>query len=112
MYSKVTLVVLLLLTVFLAKGAWGIFMKALSSKNSFKEINKEYMSLEARKQTLSNNIAELNTEEGKEEEIRSKYSVAKDGEVSIVIVDKGATDTNSLGGSRGGFWSNILDWFK
>jgi cell division protein FtsB len=112
MYSKVTLIILLLLTFFLSKGAWGIFVKALSSKNSLKEIKKEYTDLESRKQILSDDIAELNTEEGKEEEIRSKYSVAKNGEVNIVIVDKNTTNTKNTNSSNSDFWSKFLEWFK
>jgi cell division protein FtsB len=112
MYSKVMLIILLLLAFILSKGAWGIFIKALSSRSSLKEIKKEYTDLETRKQILSDNITELNTEEGREEEIRSKYSVSKNGEVNIVIIDKNTTSTNDVSSSNSDFWSKFLEWFK
>ena len=111
MYSKVTLVILLVLAIFLARGAWGIFIKAQNSRSDLKETSKEYTDLETRKEILTNNIAELKTGEGIEAEIRSKYSVAKNGEVNIVIVDKNATNTNDENTSSGSFWSRILEWF-
>ncbi|MGB8816274.1 MAG: septum formation initiator family protein [Minisyncoccia bacterium] len=112
MYSKVTLFILLIIFIFLAKGAWGIYIKAQSSRNSLAETNKEYTDLETRENMLTGNIARLKTEEGIEAEIRSKYSVAKSGEVSIVIVDKDATNTTNKGGSGSGFWGSFLNWLK
>jgi len=112
LYSKVTMIALLVLAIVLARGSFGIFMKAQSSMNSLRDTSKEYADLEARKETLTDNIAKLKTSEGIEEEIRSKYSVAKNGEVDIVVMDKKATGTNVTSTSSSGFWSRVFGWFR
>ncbi len=112
LYSKVTLVILLIVLIFLAKGAIGIFIKARVSVNNLGEVKKEYQSLADRKNVLTESINKLKTQEGIEAEIRSKYNVAKNGEVDIVIVDEKNSSTNGQNVSGGGFWSKILGWFQ
>lgn len=111
LHSKITLVILFVILIFLAKGAIGIFIKAKSSVDNLREVKKEYQSLQDRKAVLSNSINKLKTPEGIEAEIRSKYNVAKSGEVDIVMIDPTSTGTDNQNVLGGGFWNRILGWF-
>ena len=67
--------------------------------------------LEKQKKELSSKIAELNTTEGKEGNIREKYGLAKEGEGLIVVVeDKNLTENKD--NPPGGFFNFLKNWFR
>lgn len=69
--------------------------------------------LNLRVSTLSKDILRLETEEGKEELIREKYQVAKEGEKMVIIVDE--ESKNSLiteEKTNHGFWNWIKGIFN
>ncbi len=67
--------------------------------------------LESRNDELDQKIKKLQTVSGVEEEIRAKFSVAKESENMVIIVrEEKATSSQENKGA--GFWSNIKSFFR
>jgi cell division protein FtsB len=86
LYSKVTIVALAILLLVLVRPTWRIFMKSLESKDNLEQAETELADLESRKHELVRDVAYLNTDHGRDQEIRSKFGVAREGETMVVIV--------------------------
>jgi len=70
-------------------------------------------SLQGRESSLSLDISKLETEEGKEEVIREKYQVAKEGEKMVIIVDEENKDSSVTEEKTShGFWNWIKKIFS
>lgn len=86
LYSKVTIAGLVLLLALLVHPTWKIFMKSIESRRNLEKAQAELTELETRKQRLAGDVAYLNTEHGRDQEIRSKFGVVREGETMVVIV--------------------------
>ena len=111
-YSKAFLIVLLILIVVLAKATYEIYQKENLSSEDLSETQKEYDGLKTRQSMLNSEISKLKTDTGVEEEIRSKFDVAKPGETVVVVVGNNSSSTNDQNGQNKGFWQSFLGWFK
>ena len=110
-YSKVTFFVLLVLVFFMGKATYGIYKKTTISASNYAAVEKGYQNLKTRKDMLESEIDRLQTERGVEEEIRSRFSVAKPGETVVTIV-KGSSTSETTTNPKGGFWSSFLNIFR
>lgn len=111
LYSWPTIIVLGFFIVMLARGVWGAFQKESYAKMKADESARELSGFREREAMLTAKAARLETDRGKEEEIREKFLVGKEGEGVIYIVDTPpATSTGKSAGK--GFWSGFLDWFR
>ena len=75
------------------------------------ETRKEISALEKRNAELTADIASLESDSGKESEIRKRFDVAKPGEKILIIVDKKGEDVkmdNAI--DKTGFFSKIWRW--
>ncbi len=111
LYSKLTLVLLLILTIILIKAVWGVHKKQDLTKDNLAKTATVYQGLQAREKMLSSEIERLKTESGTEEEIREKYGLVKPGEEVIVVVDDPDQDSGPTS-SPISFWQKVLDWLK
>ena len=102
---------LFILVLILIRGTWSVYQKARISSNKVNEISAKVQALEKKEKDLTESIKNLNTPRGVEEEIRSKFSVVKEGERAIVIVNNQEKEDPDAGESAGGFWSRIADFF-
>lgn len=88
-YSPLTLLFLIIVFFLALHGVWGVYKKeGLSSRN----LEKEKMELEKiiiRERSLRASIDYLNTPQGIENEIRTKFRAVKEGERIAVIIDEG-----------------------
>lgn len=103
---------LLLIAVFLGNAAYNAWDKASIAKNKRMEVAAELGVLQAREAMLRERIAYLETDKGKEEELRKQFDVGKEGEYAIVVVEKEANvplDANR--DTEKSFFERILDWF-
>jgi cell division protein FtsB len=87
-YSKWVLLVLFVLIVLVGRGLLSISAKQMSSSEEMDLVEAKRAELQERYNNLSGRVGELNTNEGMEREIRSKFDVAKPGETVIMVVDK------------------------
>jgi len=93
LYSPLVIIPMAILFVILASGVWGVYNKSkLSSANLLRE-QLELAKLEDRQRNLATSIDYLKTEQGLEDEIRTKFRAVKEGERIAVIIDgdKGTT---------------------
>jgi cell division protein FtsB len=101
----------LLVTILLFKGAWGVFQKERETQASLERAKTTLIIARNREVELSTSVKNLQTPQGVEKEIRNKFDVAKNGEEVIMVVDpKQAVDTG--GGEVTSFWQKIGNWFK
>ncbi len=110
LYSKTSLVFLIILIGFMSKATWNVYVKAQESRHNSESAQKEYNSLKARHDFLKAEIENLNTTEGKEKEIRQNFQVSKNGEKIVVIVEATSTvntqaeEQTGLKKAWGSFW--------
>jgi len=109
-YSKLSVVILAILTIFLIRGAVSVIQKERQSKENLEKIEAELILANERQKKLEEDIDTLSTPTGIEGEIRSKYNVKREGEDVIIVVDP---ETNVKNDSTSvSFWSKIGNWFK
>ncbi|MFW5853351.1 MAG: hypothetical protein ACOCU8_01825 [Patescibacteria group bacterium] len=115
-YSKPVLLILLILTVFLIKGVWGVYQKSSLSYEAAREMEAEVQSLVEMKNNLALIVSRLETGSGLEAEIRRQLPVVKEGEGVIALVG----EYNNLSENRivnkqeveKNWWQLIVNWFK
>lgn len=112
MYSKITLVALVIVIIFLTNAVWGVYKKQDLTKDNLAKTAANLESLQAREKMLSSEIDRLKTEGGTEAEIREKYGLVKPGEEVIVLVEKDDSMDSGVVSSNISFWRKVKDWFK
>jgi len=111
-YSRVTLVVFIIIFAFLLKAVWDVYKKQAITRDNLAKTAAVYEGLRAREEMLSSEIERLKTESGTEEEIREKYGLVKPGEEVLVIVDGDEVVGSTPVSSGSNFWQKIVNWFK
>ena len=110
-YLNVILVALFILAIFSLRGFFDVYRKQAESKKGLAEIEREWTALKEREQTLTRDLKKLETPRGVEEEIRDKFSVAKEGEKMALIVESKIRE-GIQGEEKGNwftrFWSAIF----
>lgn len=106
-YSRTTLIVLLVLIILLAKGVFNIYLRNKESVMARDETKQRVEGLNERKLLLSSEIDKLNQEEGVEQEIREKFNVRKPGENVVLIIPADEATTTA---PKQGFWASL--WHK
>lgn len=109
-YHKVTLWILFVLVILALHSTWKVYLKKRESV-AMREVSMGRLSeLEVRNNELESKINKLNTASGVEEEIRSKFSVAKSDENMVIIVREEDTSATTSA-KETGFWSKIWSIF-
>ena len=112
MYSRVTLVILIIVIIWLLNSVWSVYKKQDMTRDNLAKIAASLESLQAREKMLSDEIESLKTESGREAEIREKYGLVKPGEEVIVVVDKDGDNDDKSADLETGFWGKIKNWFR
>lgn len=112
LYSKVTLVILLIIIAVLLNAVYGVYKKQALSRDNLAKTELDFTKLQAREKTLSSEIGKLKTDSGTEEEIREKYGLIKPGEEVIMMVDKNDSTSSPDEISDTSFWQGVRNWFK
>lgn len=90
-----------------------VYKKSRISAEKSKEIKEEIVKLEKRNAELAAEAARLESESGKEGEIRKRFDVAKPGEKILVIIDKNSEDVKiNDAENKTGFFHRIWRWVK
>jgi len=114
LYSKFTLIVLFIIFVLVAHGAWGIYQKKRMVSNDLVKSEQKLNDYDNRKIKLESEIERLDSDVGREELLREKYSLAKEGEKAVFVLD----DKNSVEeipeekgffGKVGGFFGRLFN---
>ena len=108
-YSPVTVVVIALVLVVLARGTWSVYQKYLVSEDRLNQASGQLAALTTQEGDLSQSIAELSTASGTEEVMRTNFRIVKPGESLAVIVNTATTAPATT--SPEGFWGKLGAWF-
>lgn len=116
-YSFSIILILIFLSIFFGRATWNAYGESVQSKDRVTKIKEEFDELSMRTSSLSQGLAALKTEEGIEKEIRKKFSVAKEGETVVVLVDDELDITeDDIEHPEDGFWGNffqkVVDFFR
>lgn len=111
-YSLPVIVILLILVVFLARATWKAYSESVETKKQVALMQAEFDEVYSRTNSLSQGLASLKTQEGIEKEIRKKFSVAKEGEQVVVVIEDNATPTTSDIQENKGFFGRLIDGIK
>lgn len=111
MHSKVFFFVFLIIIIFLGRSTYDIYKRQQLSATNYAGVKKNYDGIKERKEMLESEIERLKTDTGVEEEIRSKFNVAKPGETVVTIID-GSSSTSTDSTQKTGFWATVLGVFR
>ncbi len=107
--SYALLAVLIIVLGVLFWGVWGVYAKYHEAKGKKQALANEYSGIIEREDLLRNKLNKLSTPRGMEEEIRSKFQVAREGEGVLVLVNpEEQTSTTTPPQS---IWDKVLDFF-
>ncbi len=107
LYTKFGIVILLLVTFFLAKSVYERFLIERDMAKRTSEAQLELQELEERQGELKEEVEYLTGDRGIEEEIRSNFDVAKSGEQVVILVgeeDKVVLPTEKKGAGETAKW--------
>lgn len=105
------LVLLTIIALLFAYGIYDLLTKLQDTKKNKDIAQAKVNELESRKEKLSSDIENLNTDEGKERVFRENFGLAKEGEGLIVVVDeKEKPETEVI--EEKGFFSFFKNLFK
>jgi len=110
-YSRLAIVVLLGLVVFLGMQVWDVFQKERSTHTNKKQQERELSELREREGVLRKEVERLETESGLESEIREKFEVGREGEGLIIVINPLEENAASSYTEGQGFWERVLSWF-
>ena len=90
-----------------------VYKKSRISAQKSAEIKEEIAKLEKRNAELAAEAARLESESGREGEIRKRFDVAKPGEKILVIIDKNSEDVKINGEDvKTGFFYHLWRWME
>lgn len=97
------------LVVLVAISAFKMYQTSQGTEETVERLEEERDELTVRQKQLVNTTANLSTQRGIEEEIREKFSVVKEGERVIVLVDDPDASATSTAEDRA-WWRSLLDF--
>ncbi len=112
LYSKATILVLLVVLVFVARGAWKIHEKATIARAERDQAARALAEVDGREAELQASLAVRRTNQGIEDEIRQKFTVARPWEEVVVVVDESAKKGKNGEVAEMGFWVRFLGFFQ
>lgn len=86
-FSWPSALLLLVLCVFAASGAWGAYQKDALAREKLEEARAERDEMLSRHHALEDELEMLKSPLGKEAALRKQYDVGRQGEELVVIVD-------------------------
>lgn len=87
-YSRIVAFFLLIILFFLLRGTYYVYKKSVESRHQLDVVQKKVAELEENKEKLWEEIEDLKSPVGQEAEVRSRYSLAKEDERVIMIIDE------------------------
>lgn len=98
----------------LGNAAWGAYNGFREARVRALAAEAELRDLEKRHEALRNDINRIETVEGLEAELRTRFNVAHPGEQVIIIVDKpeGADTSGARESKEARWWEHFFSWFK
>jgi len=90
-------------------AAWNMYQTNYGTKQRIERLRTEHQELQQREKIISSAAMNVSTERGLEAEIREKFSVAKEGERVIVLIDDDEVPV-SVEEKERKWWRNVLSY--
>ena len=87
LYSKVSIGVVLILTVLLMSAVWERYTVSKEMKERLDDKYAELEIIQQRAETIESKVEYLKNERGVEEELRNRFDVAREGEQVVILLD-------------------------
>ena len=110
-YHRVTLILLAILVLFAIHSTWIVLEKKRTSQEMKDVSLRNVEELRLRDEELKWRIERLQTPPGIEEEIRSKFTVAKNGENMVIVVDDDSKNMSTTS-QKTGFWQKFWNFLS
>ena len=112
LYAPITIIVLAIVFVFLARAVFNSYRSEVRNRETLETIQAETDELANREAFLTNEIDRLQTDRGMEEALRNKFPVVKEGEHMVIIVEPDEDVAPSRSSETKGFWNKLRDLFR
>lgn len=109
LFSWPAIFVLLVVVVVVAVAAWDMYQTSRETQAELDRLEQRREVLAERRDTIASEASRLTTERGIEEEIREKFSVRKEGEHVVVLVDERDRASTSATSSSS-WWQEVLGY--
>lgn len=111
LYSPFVLITLFIITILISSGVVSVYKKAKLSEENLEREKRELERLAVREKTLTSSINYLKTDQGIENEIRTKFRAVREGEKVVVIIDSQQSTTSVINTSTTtSFWYRLFHW--
>lgn len=112
-HSPLALIILLAAVVFFSYNISNLAKKSRETSEKTDLLSKDIQYLQDKINYLNSDIANLNTELGRENELRNKFPVTKEGEKIVTIIDEKNNQDEILPTEvKKSVWSRLLNVFK
>ncbi len=111
-YSKVFLIILVLILFGVGQGAWRVHKKADIARTERDFVAQSFADITVRTDELQSRLARIKSPTGIEEEIRQKFTVARQGEEVVIIVDENKEKDNNREVPTINFWQRMVLFFS
>jgi len=109
LHSRYAIAVLLIILVVMSRAVWGVYQKHQKSEEIVARAQSDLKVLKEREAMLGASIKALETEEGKEREIRDRFGVVREGERLIVLVDDSVKAKQEVVSDPKSWWERFLE---
>jgi cell division protein FtsB len=110
MYSRWVRIVLGMVVLYSFYSTFQVYQKKIESERDIDTVQQNFFVLSAKEHELDTHIQSLQSPEGLESEIRSKYSVAKERERVAIIIENPHTATSTYD-THESIWSKVKHFF-
>ncbi len=111
-YSPLVFIVLLITFILLARAVWSVYGHEQLSAKDRERVEGELASVSVRAQVLKGQVQDLQTPQGVDDEIRSKFNVVKAGEgVAVIVNGAQATTATTTYTTDRTWWQKVVDFF-
>lgn len=111
LHSRYAIAVLVILCILLGRAVWDVYGKYERSKEIRDRTKAELAALDTRQKLLNQGIADLNTDLGKEKEVRDRFGVVKEGERMIILVNGASGSANVSPAPEKSWWDRLVSFF-
>jgi len=111
LYSIPALLALLIFAIFVAKGTVSVVQKEQESASDVQALKQKITTLTSEQANMKEDIANLNTQAGIDEEIKTKFNVSEPGEHVAILVDPRNSTSTGATSSRAWYkqvWDDIM----
>ena len=111
---RVIIVALVVILVGVSRGTWNVFKKNQRANTSRAQQLRELEGLQERRDELAAQVSSLESDRGLEEELRTSFPVAADGEGVVVVTEEVGEEEGEVVETRQsvGFFNRIKDFFS